>query len=141
MLSLDGPAQVEIVLVAPDEQRLDDLSERLERLAERMLAGTGIEPPEDVRSGVFLEFDGRGKPQRTVPVLADQGVLARLLRLDAPASFRPSLLPEDVEGQLAIALDVRAKERPSSCVSPNMASVHPCGRRWSKCRTPRGTQA
>ena len=36
-LPFDGPAQVEIIDVAQDEQRLDDLSEGFERLVERVL--------------------------------------------------------------------------------------------------------
>ena len=88
-LSLDGLPQGEVIDVAQDEQRLDDLAEGLERLVERMLAGIGIEPPEDVGRGVFLELDGCDESQQIVPVLTDQGVVARLVGLDAPAFVRP----------------------------------------------------
>ena len=97
-LSFDGTAQVEIVDVAQDEQPLDDLSEGLARPVERMLPGTGIEPPGDVRGDVVLELDARDKPQQIVPVLADQAPLpACVTRLDRLGRLPKELL-KIVEG-------------------------------------------
>ena len=68
-----------------------------------------MSPPEDVRGRVLLELDGRDEPQHNVPVLADQGVVARPVGLDAPAFVRPALRLEDLEGLAADALDARCE--------------------------------
>ena len=56
-LPLDGLPQGEIIDIAQDEQRLDDLPEGFQGLVERVLARIRIEPPEDVGGCVLLEFD------------------------------------------------------------------------------------
>ena len=47
-LLLDSLPQFQIVDIAQDEQGFDDLTERFEGLIKRVLAGIGIEPPEDI---------------------------------------------------------------------------------------------
>ncbi|MEZ5835038.1 MAG: hypothetical protein R3D03_04840 [Geminicoccaceae bacterium] len=64
-LLFDGLAQFEIVDVAQDEDRLDDLAESFDSAIELMLAGIGIEPAEDVGSGCFLGLDGLTKRRKS----------------------------------------------------------------------------
>jgi hypothetical protein len=105
-LALDGLAQVEIIDIAQDEQRLDDLPEGLERLVECVLAGIGIEPPEDVGGGVLLELDGGDEAQQVIPVVADQRVVDVSGRGNGPAlALGAVMTTEEVETLLSDALD------------------------------------
>ena len=72
-----------------------------------MLAGTGIEPPEDVGSGVLLEPDEGDEAQKSVPVLADPGLIDGFIRANHPVSARESICFEYIEGLFPYALDTR----------------------------------
>ena len=47
-----------------------------------MLARIGIQPPEDIRSCIFLELDGGDETQKFIPVLSDQSIVDGLVWLD-----------------------------------------------------------
>jgi len=47
------------------------LAKGFEGLIKGMLAGIGVEPPEDIGGSVFLELDGGDKPQQVIPIFSD----------------------------------------------------------------------
>ena len=97
-LALDGLPQAQVIDIAQDEQRFDDLAEGFQGLIERMLSGIGIQPPEDVGRGVLLELDGGNEAQQRIPVLADQGLIDGFVRGDDPIMIPRPVLLEDVAG-------------------------------------------
>src|SRR5271165_4272829 len=70
-LLFDGLPKFEVIDVAQDEDRLYNLAEGLQRSVEGMLFGVGVEPPEDLRGGGLLEFDGCNESKNIVPVFFD----------------------------------------------------------------------
>jgi hypothetical protein len=78
-LVFDGLPKFEVIDVAKDEDRFDNLAEALQRSVEGMLFGGGVESPEDLRGSRLLEFDGCNESENIVPVVfGDLGIdLAR----------------------------------------------------------------
>lgn len=110
-LLLDSLPQFQIVDIAQDEQGFDDLTERFEGLIKRVLAGIGIEPPKDIGGCVLLELDSSDKPQKLIPVFADQRVIDSLVRLNFPIFFNPVFRFENIKGLLTDALDARGERK------------------------------
>jgi hypothetical protein len=71
-LTFDGLTQLDVVDVAQEEDRLEDLAERLQRSIEGMLLRVRVQAAEQVRGGGLLEPDRRDESQDLVPLLLDQ---------------------------------------------------------------------
>ena len=95
------------------------LPECLERLVEGVLARIGVEAPEDVGCGVFLELDGGDQTQQDIPIITNQRLIDCLVRLDDPALLTtPIIRFENVEGLLTDALDTRGKGKAQQVRQP-----------------------
>lgn len=107
-LMLDRLATFEIIDVAQDEERLDDLAERLESSVEHMLLGVAVEPPKEIGGGCFLQIDRGDQTQDVIPMGDDQLIVGVFVRRDRPGRSI-SILPrsECIEGPTAYALEDR----------------------------------
>src|SRR5260221_611296 len=69
--NFDGLPKLEVIDIAQDEDRFDNLAEGLQRSVKRMLLRVGVESPEDFRGSRLLEFDGCNESEDVVPVIFD----------------------------------------------------------------------
>ncbi len=83
-LRFDRHAQGDVIDVSQDEKGFDDPAEGLERGVEGVLLGAGIQPPKNVGGRGLFQLDGDHQPQNVLPVVARDGFVDVLLRLDRP---------------------------------------------------------
>ena len=77
-----------------------------------MLARVGIEPPEDIRGGIFLEFDGGYQTQQVIPVLSNDCLVDGFVRFNGAGITSLIFRFEDIEGLFADALDAQGEGKP-----------------------------
>ena len=110
-LAFDRLPEVEIIDIAQNEQGFDDLPECFQGLVKRVLPRIGIQPPEDIGRGVFLELDCCDQTQERIPVFSYQGLINGLVRSDSPVSVPDPIWLEDIEGLPSNAFDTWSKRK------------------------------
>ena len=97
-LPLDGLAQVDLVDVAQDEHRLDDLADSLHRLIDAVLVRVGIQATEDARCGCFFQFDRNNQAQQVIPAFENYPLVDVFLWCNHPVSTFVLAVAEVVKG-------------------------------------------
>lgn len=126
-LVLDGLPQSQLVNILQNKDRFDDFPEGVQRLIHGILSLIGIQSPEDVGGGVFLELDGGHKTQKVVPVVANDSSIYGLVRSDNSAGRGLLFWFEYMQGLLADALDARCKEKLQQMGQPEDSFRAPMG--------------
>ena len=94
----------EVIDVAQDEDRFDNLAEGLQRSVKGMLLRVGVESPEDFRGSRLLEFDGCNESEDVVPVILDDLSVDIARRGDFDLCAIPD--PSALEGVKPLAFEV-----------------------------------
>ena len=73
-LFFNGLAQFHIINDAQDEIGFGDFAKLFERLIQGVLPRIGVEPPEQLGGGRFLQFDGGNEAEHLVPLRFNEGL-------------------------------------------------------------------